>query len=315
MAFMVDFSNCEYSDRHGMYGGQAGDKDGIIYNGEYWIIKYPKSTKSMDGNSLPSYTTSPLSEYIGSHIYEILGYDVHKTVLGERNNQIVVACRDFCGQYENLVEIRNIKNAANRQLQTQFGEDIPISATGDNVNLDELLVHFSVNPLMQPLEIVKRFWECAVVDVLIDNNDRNNGNWGLLYNSSTKERYLSPVYDNGNSFSNKMNEEQIKEKLNDSLDKKIEFAVGTRTSYMKNEHVVSSKKLFKMDIPQLWDAVLTVVPNIGRNLENFANLIDNIPETYHNKLVCSAERKQFYKEMLRLRYEYLLLPTYERTRK
>lgn len=42
---LVDFSNCEYSKRHGMYGGQAGDKDGIIYEGEDWIVKFPKSTK------------------------------------------------------------------------------------------------------------------------------------------------------------------------------------------------------------------------------------------------------------------------------
>ena len=46
-----------------------------------------------------SYVTSPLSEYIGSHIYEILGYDVHKTILGICNdgkrNKVVCACKDF----------------------------------------------------------------------------------------------------------------------------------------------------------------------------------------------------------------------------
>ena len=39
MQKIIDFSDCPYSDRHGYYGGQAGDKDGILYDGEYWIIK------------------------------------------------------------------------------------------------------------------------------------------------------------------------------------------------------------------------------------------------------------------------------------
>lgn len=58
---LVDFSACPFSSRHGQYGGQAGGKDGIIYKGSPWIIKYPKSTRSMQGANLPSYTTSPLS--------------------------------------------------------------------------------------------------------------------------------------------------------------------------------------------------------------------------------------------------------------
>ena len=95
---LIDFSNCPYSNRHGMYGGMAGDKDGILYNNENWIIKYPKNMDTMNGvdKTQHQYTTAPLSEYIGSHIYKILGYNVHETLLGVRNNKIVVACKDFC---------------------------------------------------------------------------------------------------------------------------------------------------------------------------------------------------------------------------
>lgn len=45
------------------------------------MVKYPKSTKLMNVDGM-SYTTSPLSEYIGSQIYKILGYDVHETIQG-----------------------------------------------------------------------------------------------------------------------------------------------------------------------------------------------------------------------------------------
>ena len=39
---LIDLNKYEQSLKHGSYGGNAGDKDGIIYNNENWIIKYPK---------------------------------------------------------------------------------------------------------------------------------------------------------------------------------------------------------------------------------------------------------------------------------
>ena len=42
---IFDFSNAEYSNRNGSYGGAAGDKDGILINGEPWMAKCPKSNE------------------------------------------------------------------------------------------------------------------------------------------------------------------------------------------------------------------------------------------------------------------------------
>ena len=91
--FLLD--ECPINSRNGTYGGKAGDKEGITIDGEPWIVKYPKSTKGMRGE-LVSYTTSALSEYIGSHVYQILGIEAHETRLGIRNGKLVVACKDFC---------------------------------------------------------------------------------------------------------------------------------------------------------------------------------------------------------------------------
>ena len=76
--YLIDFNECQENNK--AYGGMAGSKLGIIYQGEDWILKFPKSTKGMRKTEI-SYTTSPLSEYIGSHIYQILGYPVHETKL------------------------------------------------------------------------------------------------------------------------------------------------------------------------------------------------------------------------------------------
>lgn len=73
---------------------------GVIIDGEKWFLKYLKSTKSRDVHGL-SYSTSSLSEY---HIYESLGMDSHKTRLGYANNKIVVACKDFLGTNEIIID-------------------------------------------------------------------------------------------------------------------------------------------------------------------------------------------------------------------
>ena len=49
-----------------------------------------------------SYTNSPISEYLGSHIYKILGFDVHDTILGYANGKNVVACKDFLNRNESI---------------------------------------------------------------------------------------------------------------------------------------------------------------------------------------------------------------------
>ena len=53
------------------YKGYSGSKSRIIIDGERWFLKYPKCIKSID-NPKDSYTTSSISEYIGSYIYILL---------------------------------------------------------------------------------------------------------------------------------------------------------------------------------------------------------------------------------------------------
>ena len=62
MIEMFDFTNCELSSRNLEYGGRAGEKKGIIYNNDFWFLKFPKNTLGMDKVKGLSYVTSPLSE-------------------------------------------------------------------------------------------------------------------------------------------------------------------------------------------------------------------------------------------------------------
>ena len=92
MVKIYDLENAPLNARNGRYMGQSGLKEGIDFEGKSWLVKYPKTTYGMRNVDI-SYTTSPLSEYVGSHIYDILGYDVHETILGVRNKKLVVACK------------------------------------------------------------------------------------------------------------------------------------------------------------------------------------------------------------------------------
>ena len=70
-----------------------------------------------------------------------------------------------------------------------------MSPTGSEhfVLLNEVLIHLEYNPSINNIPGIKeRFWDCVVIDGFINNNDRNNGNWGILRNKSGD--VLSPIY-------------------------------------------------------------------------------------------------------------------------
>ena len=107
---MIKIENVQNALPSGIpYGGHSGSKKGIIFNNERWFLKYPKSTKSMEVKNL-SYTTAPLSEYLGSSIYKLLGFDVHETKLGYANDKIIVLCKDFLDKNEVILDYNAIKN-------------------------------------------------------------------------------------------------------------------------------------------------------------------------------------------------------------
>lgn len=106
MKMIIHDLNSTERDIFGNYGGKSGFKYGVIIDGERWMIKFPGRDKK--NNHIPSYTTSSLCEYMGSHIYELLGIPVHETRLGVRNGKIVVACKDFDLNHE-LVDYEKSK--------------------------------------------------------------------------------------------------------------------------------------------------------------------------------------------------------------
>jgi len=309
----ICFNDMPLSPKQGEYGGMAGLKLGIVYQGVNWMLKFPKNTKNLERVDA-SYSTTPLSEYLGSHVYQILGYPVHETVLGERDDKVVVACKDFEDDFHKLKEIRQLKNAYNKTLSDILDQSAGSTGSDHLVDLKELMIHMEYNSSFRQINgIEERFWEQAVIDVFINNNDRNNGNWGIIRDGRGIDRdILAPIYDNGGSFQNKLSEEKIKGLLADKK-KTATNASNTQTIYGIDGHAISSVKFLGMwqDYDGLKNAIKKVVPLIGEKMPEIEAMFADTPETCRltngqTAIICSKERKELFLLQLHARYENLL---------
>lgn len=304
---IVDFNNCKENNK--AYGGMAGSKLGIIYQDEDWLLKFPKSTKGMKVDHL-SYTTSPLSEYIGSQIYEILNYDVHKTVLGIRDKKIVVGCKDFTSSSQQLLEFREIKNYYNRELEEILDHTISDSAGTNSTSLEAIKTHLEYNPLLKQVNgITERFWDCVIIDGLINNNDRNSGNWGILRQHNGKVN-LAPIFDNEASFSTKLSEEQVHVRLT-SEEKLMNSSINIISGYSLDKKSLKFEALITMTNPNIMNALDRVFPKIHSHWNEIRKVISEIPNMHDGLQIISEERKAFYIRGMEIRMEHILLPAYE----
>jgi hypothetical protein len=189
----IDFS--PYPRSKAIYNtGNAGRKMGVAVDGTNWLVKFSQRN---DSNNMrdSSYTNSPLGEYLGSHIYGLVGIDVHETVLGLCDNRLVVGCKDFRHTGDQLAEFKGIVSSY------PGAEDYPEDqGSGNGTVLTNVLeVIKNAYPLSTVTGVVERFWEMFIVDALIGNSDRNNTNWGIILDARGNYS-LAPVYDNGRAF-------------------------------------------------------------------------------------------------------------------
>ena len=312
---IFDFTECEYSNRNGSYGGAAGDKDGIIINGEPWIAKYPKSNEGMaKSDKLSSTTQTPLSEFIGSHIYGILGYPVHETLLGIRKGFVVVACKDFCDEKTRLLEMRTLKNIHIPEMNQKFQLDLHETNDDHLVDLNELFVHFELNPEISKIKgVSERFWDQIVIDGLIGNNDRNNGNWGIL--SCGDKRELAPIFDNGACFYPKKSTLAIEQLLKLPEADQARNNVNIQEPFtLDGEHHLNYKFMLDLDetkIPasQLKLLKASIVKNtqlVESKLDDIVAFIKLIPNEYNGFEIITEPRREYYIKSFITRFENVL---------
>ncbi|MBT1160908.1 hypothetical protein [Bifidobacterium sp. SO1] len=302
---IINFESSPLSYRY--YGGDAGRKVGVVYDGADWMLKYPGPTRNMQG-SVPSYTSAPLSEYLGSHVYEMLGIPVHETTLGIRDARIVCACRDFVADGTRLVEFRDLKNSLSDD-EPGFS-DAPSS--GRSVILADVRAAINRHPLLHEIQGVnERFWDMFVVDAFIRNIDRNNTNWGVL--TGNGQPRLAPVYDNGSSFFNKRTPRAIAEHLHDP-DLLRRDVLDVRSCYLNDagRPIAPLKYISSLqddDCNQALDRFMAAF-----DPHKFDELLDSIPEQSLGITICTDEYREYHRQVIHQRYESVFVPAFEKMR-
>ena len=140
--------------------------------------------------------------------FESVGIPVQETILGTYTSngktKIVVACKDFTKPGITIQDFASLKNRI-----------IDSERNGYGIDLADILSTIEAQTSIDSELLKTRFWDTFIVDALIGNWDRHNGNWGFLYNANTDEVSLAPVFDCGSSLYPQADESIMQAVLND----------------------------------------------------------------------------------------------------
>ena len=292
---MIDFTNLPV--RNKTYAGANGSKISVVYNNELYMLKFPAVAVI---NKDMSYANGCVSEYLGCHIFESIGIPVQKTLLGtytkNGKEKIVVACKDFTTGGLVLQDFASLKNTIIDSAHNGYGTE-----------LSDILKTLEEQTAMDSKVLVEWFWDMFIVDALIGNWDRHNGNWGFLYNVETDEISLAPIYDCGSCLFPRADEEIMRKTLADPAEREIRIferpVSGIKINGQKIQYFKFISSLENSDCNK---ALKRILPRI--NLDKIYRIIDETP-------FISELQKEFYKTMIRERKERILDFSYKKLRK
>lgn len=278
----MDLSNYEISKTY--YGGSE-KKIGLIIDGSEYMIKFQKQSEFGKRNN-------HISEYIGSHIFEMLGFECQETYLATYRGEQVAACKNFITDGYQFVPFNDVgESTLDRDKETyQYSYEDIMQMLRDNSKLTNVETTIS------------RFWDLFITDALIGNFDRHGANWGFLKKDNKYK--LAPIFDNGSSlFPNMTDETEMEEIINSEIEtnKRIySFPTsqiklnGNKSSYYE---VINSLQYNECNI-----ALANIYTKI--NLNQIYFFIDN-EVAFINEV-----QKRFYKHMLTERYNKIIKASY-----
>lgn len=276
---MIDFTNCK--ELFNNYSGSEKKKT-LFYNNKNYLVKFPDPIKANNKSIL--YKNNTFSEYVGSHIFELCGFDTQNTILGKyeynRKEKIVCACEDFTSDKNFLKEFELLAISVN-----------PDEKIG--TNLSDIIKVIDETNIIDSTDTMIRFFDMFIIDALIGNTDRHNGNWGFIASNDGDIKF-SPIYDCGSCLNPMLTDEEI-EKLTESDIKNLAINCYSvlkiddkKINYMSYIESTSDENINK--------ALKRVFPNI--DIDKINDFIDSIDGM-------SKERREFYKKIINYRYNIL----------
>lgn len=279
---MQDYS--KYEINNGKFIGGSGANKEIIINGFSYLVKFQKSSQR-------GWLFNHVSEYIGSRVYQLLGVPSQECFLGKYGDKNVVVIKNFLKRNERLILFENVMEMMidiNRGFHTYSLDDIEHIIIGSGKSGS---IRASVD----------RFFDMYVIDALNGNPSRSSLSWGYIEGDSNYQ--LSPVFNNDECLYPDINSDILIGSIMKS-ESRIEELLLDRSNEIKshNMSISFSKVLYSREYRECNNALDRIVPRI--DLEKINEIIDSVEGI-------SDIRRGFYKEIYRLRYERILLPTYE----
>ena len=277
-----NFSNYKLSNIR--YGGSER-KLGILINDEPYMLKFQKNTKFGKRNN-------HLSEFLGSHIFELLGFNVHKTYLGKYKGEFVVACKDFVINGYEFVPFNDVGESTietDKETYQYTYEDIVLLLEKNRkiTNVDET---------------ISIFFEMYIVDALLGNFDRHGANWGFLKKENKYQ--LAPIFDNGSClFPQLVNEDEMNYILNNEneLNERI-YKFPTSQIKLGNKKSSYYEVISSLKYKECNEALIKIYPKVDIN--KIGELI--------NSLDISTIHKNFYTSIIMERYKKILKHSYDK---
>ena len=277
---MIDFTNA--IEEFNNYKGSEKKKT-LIYNNKKYLVKFPDPIREKNKNI--SYINNAFSEYIGSNIFKIVGFKTQNTILGKYEyngrEKIVCACEDFTDNENVLYEFENLALSTNpdKKIETE---------------LSDIMEVIEESKMIDTEETKQKFWDMFVVDSLIGNTDRHNGNWGFLLNKKTGKAKFSPIYDCGSCLNPMLEDNEI-EKISEKELKNL--AINSYSCLKENGKKINYMTyIAQKGNEQCNNAIKRLFAKI--NIDEINQFIDNIE--------CITNiRKEFYKKIIAQRYDIL----------
>ena len=282
-------------DRLANYGGSSRKNGLISPEKARYMVKFAKRLAPR-GDLASRHVNNTVSEYMSSHILGILGYPVQETVLGTRNGEVVVVCRNFVPRGSVLLEFERFMRR--RYYSHEVGQ-VP--------DIEQLYDILETDPDLSPQSdhFKASFWERFVGDALVGNSARHKEDFGYLIDADGSVS-VSPVYDNGSTLCPDLSEADMRNVLADPREFTRRVRLFPKAALTMHRKKVGYYDLMASGIySELTDAVLLTVPRIRASMPAVREFIDGCA-------FLSDTRKEFYRAMLDERMAFILEPACEK---
>ncbi|MCQ2795766.1 MAG: HipA domain-containing protein [Bacilli bacterium] len=279
---MIDFTNCKQLKK--AYGGANGNKLSIVRNGKVYMLKFPAYAKR---NPNITYTNSCVSEYLGSHIFNMLGVKAQNTILGKYyfngKEKNVVACEDFTSDNSyTFLDFASIKNKI-----------IDSNSNGYGTELKDVLQVIESQNVMESKILLNFFWDMFVIDAFVGNWDRHNGNWGFLYDGKKDTMTIAPVFDLGSSLFPQIDESIIATVLKSKAEMNKRVTDFPTSALLIDNKRINYYSFITEHMSKDCDAAIKRIAK-RINMDEINKLIDSIE-------IIDNNHKAFLKQILKLR--------------